>query len=346
MVNTAEQKRVTLEDIALRAGVTKSTVSMVFRNKEGISQTTRQRVMEIAKEMKYASFPIRQTHGKVHWGQLGFLIISKENPKPDEKLPLHYFSHMMNGCAAYAEKKGYSTVFSHLDWKQVEDGNLCAVINRGYVDGFLCRAWFCPEVEQMLQRIDVPIVLIDCDQYIEKYSTVQVDNIKAMDLVVDHLVKQGAKRFATITGNMDHQNAQERLAGMQMALTRRGIPFPPEGIVTESDFAVENGRRGARKLLESGYRFDAVVCHFDLAAYGAMEVLTSAGVKVPDDVRVTGFDNEEFSDKIAIPLTTIETYSDNVGRLGAQLLLSQISGENKQVLHVHSNVSLVVRKSA
>ena len=62
-----------------------------------------------------------------------------------------------------------------------------------------------------------------------------------------------------------------------MALTRRGIPLPPEGIITESDFVPENGRRGARKLLESGYRFDALVCHFDLVAYGAIEELSSAG---------------------------------------------------------------------
>ena len=346
MIDAVKEERITLEDIATRAGVTKSTVSMVFRNKNGISQATRQRVMDIAKEMKYTSFPIRQSRGKVHWGQVGFLIISKENPPPDKKLPLHYFSHMMGGCASHADKKGHSMVFSHLDWHQVEAGNLSAVINRGYVDGFLCRAWISPQVDEMLKKIDVPVVLIDCDRYPDRYSSVQVNNIKAMDLIVDHLVKQGAKRFATITGDMEHQNAQERLAGLQMALTRRGIPLPIEGVITEPDFGVESGRQGAKRLLESGYKFDALVCHFDLQAYGAMEVLTSAGIKIPDDVRITGFDNEEFSDKIAIPLTTIETNSFRVGQLGAQLLLAQTSGENKQILHVHSEVSLVVRTSA
>ena len=341
-----EKKRVTVADIASQAGVTRSTVYMVFRNKYGVSQATRQRVMEITKEMKYTMFPMRRKRGKVHWGQIGFVIISKENPPPDKKLPLHCFNHMINGCAAYAEEKGHSTVFSHLDWKQVEAGNLSSVLERGHADGFLCRAWISPEVEEMLQNINVPVVLMDCDRYLDKYPSVHVNNIKGMDLVVDHLVKQGAKRFATITGNMEHQNAQERLAGLQIALTRRGIPLPPEGIIMESDFAVENGRRGTRKLLESGYRFDALVCHFDLAAYGAMEELCSAGIKVPDDVRVTGFDNEEFSDKIAIPLTTVETNYVQIGRLGAQLLLAQINEENSQTLHVHSDVSLMVRTSA
>ena len=341
-----EQDKVTLSDIASRAGVTKSTVSMVFRNKHGISQATRQRVMEIAREMKYTLFPVRQTRGKVHWGQVGFVIISKENPPLPGKLPMHYFSHMMRGCAAYAEEKGHSMVFSHLDWKQVDEGTLSAVLNRGYVDGFLCRAWISPKVKEMLQNINVPVVLMDCDRYLDGYSSVQVNNIKAMDLVVEHLVKQGAKRFATITGDMDHQNAQERLAGLQMALTRRGISLPPEGIIIESDFCDANGRSGAKKLIASGYRFDALVCQFDLMAYGAIEELCSAGIKVPDDVRVTGFDNEEFSDKLAIPLTTVETDSFQVGRLGAKLLLAQTSGENKQVLHVHSEVSLVVRQSA
>jgi len=346
MGDMLEKKRVTIADIALEAGVTKSTVSMVLRNKSGISAATRQRIMKITKEMKYSMFPTRQTRGKVHWGQIGFVIISQENPPPDKKLPLHYFDQMIGGCSAYAEEKGYSTVFSHLDWTQVEAGNLSSVLERGHADGFLCRAWISPAVNEMLQRIDVPVVLMDCDRYIDRYSSVHVNNIKAMDLVVDHLLKQGAQRFATITGTMEHQNAQERLAGLQMALARRGIPLPQEGIIMESDFGVVNGRQGVKKLMESGYRFDALVCQFDLQAYGAMEQLSSAGVKVPDDVRVTGFDNEEFSDKIAIPLTTIETNSFQVGRLGAQLLLAQTSGENRHILHVHSDVSLVVRESA
>lgn len=341
-----EKKRVTIADIALEAGVTKSTVSMVLRNKTGISTATRQRVMKITKDLKYSMFPSRQTRGKVHWGQIGFVIISKENPPPDKKFPLHYFSQMINGCASYAEEKGYSTIFSHLDWQQVEAGNLSSVLERGHADGFLCRAWISPAVTEMLEQLEVPVVLMDCDRYLDKYSSVHVDNIRAMDLLVDHLVKQGAQRFATITGNMEHQNAQERLAGLQMALARRGIPLPPEGIVMESDFCVANGRQGVTRLLASGYRFDALVCQFDLQAYGAIEQLVAAGLKVPSDVRVTGFDNEEFSDKIAIPLTTIETNSFQVGRLGAQLLLAQSSGENRHILHVHSDVSLLVRESA
>ena len=345
-MHTVEKKRVTITDIALEAGVTKSTVSMVLRNKNGISEATRQRVLKITKEMKYSIFPTRQTRGKVHWGQIGFIIISKDNPPPDKKLPLTYFSQMIGGCSAYAEEKGYSMVFSHLDWKQVEAGTLSSVLERGHADGFLCRAWISPAVKEMLQNINVPVVLMDCDRYLDKCSSVHVNNIKAMDLVVDHLVKQGARRFATITGNMEHQNAQERLAGLQMALARRGIPLPPEGIVMGPDFAVINGRQGVKTLLERGYLFDALVCQFDLQAYGAMEQLSLAGIRIPDDVRVTGFDNEEFSDKVAIPLTTIETNSFQVGRLGAQLLLAQTTGENRHVLHVHSEVSLVVRDSA
>lgn len=345
-MDTLKEKRVTIADIASQAGVTKSTVSMVFRNKPGISQETRQRVMEIAKEMKYTMIPIRQTRGKVHWGQIGFIIISKENPPADKKHDIQYFSHMLSGCGAYAEDKGYSTIFSHLDWNQVKAGNLSTVLNRGHVDGFMCRAWISPEVEEMLASINAPVVLIDCDRQIERYSSVHVNNIKAMDLLADHLVKRGAKRFATITGDMQHLNAQERLAGLQMALTRRGIDLPKEGIVIESDFADKNGRRGVKKLLETGYKFDALVCQYDLMAYGAIQQLSLEGVKVPDDVLVTGFDNESFGDKINVPLTTIESNSFQVARLGTQLLLSQTSGENKHTMHIQSEVSLVVRESA
>ena len=239
-----------------------------------------------------------------------------------------------------------ASIVSHLDWKQVESGNLSAVLERGHVDGYLCRAWISPQVEEMLANIDVPIVLLDCDRQIDRYSSVHVNNIKAMDLLVDHLVKRGAKRFATITGDMQHLNAQERLAGVQMALTRRGIQLPSENVIMESGFCIENGKKGVSKLLESGHRFDALVCQYDLMAYGAMEELSLAGVKVPDDVLVTGFDNEGFSDKLAVPLTTIDTNSFQSARLGVQLLMAQASGENRHTMHLQSEVSLVVRESA
>lgn len=345
MNKTLDKKRVTIADIASKAGVTKSTVSMVLRNKGGISEPTRKRIMEITKDMKYSMYPARQTRGRTHWGQLCFLIISKENPPPDKKFPLHYFVQMISGCSSYAEEKGYSVVFSHLDWNQVEAGTLSAVVERGHADGFLCRAWISPAVEEMLEKLDVPVVLMDCDRYIDKYSSVHVNNIKAMDLVVGHLYDQGVRNFATITGNMEHQNAQERLAGFQMALVRRGITIPPQAIVVQPDFTVTDGRQGVRQLLESGYNFDGLVCQFDLQAFGAIEELKAAGKRVPEDVRVTGFDNEEFSDKISIPLTTIETNSFQMGRLGTQLLLAQTTGENMHTLHVHSEVSLVVRAS-
>lgn len=167
-----------------------------------------------------------------------------------------------------------------------------------------------------------------------------------MDLVVEHLIKQGCRRFATITGDLNHRNAQERLAGLQMALTRRGILLPSEGIVVESDFIDENGRRGVRKLMERGYRFDALVCQFDLMAYGAIEQLISDGIKIPDDVRVTGFDNEGFGNRISVPLTTVETNSFQIGRMGAKLLLDKKKGVNKDILNIQTDVSLVVRSSA
>lgn len=180
MVDTSEQKRVTIEDIAAIAGVAKSTVSMVFRNKKGISQETRQRVMRIAKEMKYSMLPDRQTRGHLHWGQIGFIVISKdfiplnkEHPSPN--FTYRYFNSMMHGCLEYAEKNDYSMIYSSLEWKQIKAGKLTSVLEREHVDGFLIRAWISSEVEEMIKKINAPVILLDCDRDIDGYSSVHIN---------------------------------------------------------------------------------------------------------------------------------------------------------------------------
>jgi len=198
---------------------------------------------------------------------------------------------------------------------------------------------------QQLRELEIPYVLVDCDRYVPHATQVQMNNIQAMGQLVDHLVVAGAQQVAVITGDMNHINAQERLAGMQMAWGRYGRTIEPQAIAYEHGFNEASGQRGAEALLQRGVEFDTLVCQNDLIALGAMRRLREAGRCIPQDLRLAGFDNMEFCTVLDIPLTSVDSHSDLIGQTGTRLLLEMVaSGENRH-LHVMVLPELVVRAS-
>jgi LacI family transcriptional regulator len=145
---------------------------------------------------------------------------------------------------------------------------------------------------------------------------------------------------------MEHLNAQERLAGLQISLVRRGLSLDPQNIVTQHGFNDESGRRGVKVLIDRHREIDALVCQNDLIAVGAMESLQAAGINVPGDIRVTGFDNMEFNSTLVASLTTIDSHPFEIGQLGAQLLNHPLKVSGEGNLQIRSPVSLIVRDSA
>jgi LacI family transcriptional regulator len=253
---------------------------------------------------------------------------------------------MINGCISFAETNGISVALSRMTWEQVRQGQLPVAIQRQHVDGVVFRGWLLPEVEKMFEKITMPIVWVDCDRRVEGQLQVCIDNLHAMDQIVEHLLQKGCRRFATITGDMEHLNAQERLAGLQISLVRRGLSLDPQNIVTQHGFNDESGRRGVKVLIDRHREIDALVCQNDLIAVGAMESLQAAGINVPGDIRVTGFDNMEFNSTLVASLTTIDSHPFEIGQLGAQLLNHPLKVSGEGNLQIRSPVSLIVRDSA
>jgi DNA-binding LacI/PurR family transcriptional regulator len=316
----------TICDVAQEAGVTKTSVSLALRNKPGVSNATRQRILQIARKMNYLPSPNRVTRGRVHYGQIAFVAISEDPPLLDESPGGSYLHRMIEGALHRAEEAGFSLGMGKLTWQQVHDRNWPSLLQKGHFDGMILRGWIMPEVDDFLKHLDRPIVLLDCDRVVPGCPQVQIDNIAGMDMLVGNLFQRGARTFATITGDMEHVNAQERLAGLQMALTRRGLELPAERIVLEHGFNAESGRRGLAKLLERNVRFDALVCQSDLIALGAMDVLEQ---KNPEPL-LAGFDNMSFLEHLDMPLVTIDPATERMGARAVELVQDCIAGRNIQ----------------
>ena len=343
--NAAAKSATTISDVAEAAGVTATTVSMVMRNKPGISAPTRDRVLAAARELGYQPSATRQTRSPAYFGQVGLLLVSGQLPPTDDEPGGSYVGGMLEGCMAEAERLGSSLGVSRLTFEQIHDGQLPQAMARGQLDGVMVRGWILPELSQLLENTGLPAVFLDCDRHIDDATQVQIGNLRGMSQLVDHLVGAGARNVATITGDMDHLNAQERLAGLRMALERHGLALDQSRLVYEKGFLEASGERGAETLLSRGVSFDTLVCQNDLIAHGAMVALKQHGVNVPEDVRVTGFDNMRFARNAAIPLTTVDPQPRHLGEVATQLLMERIQDPDRRPLHVRIPAHVLVRRS-
>ncbi|MCC6422241.1 MAG: LacI family DNA-binding transcriptional regulator [Phycisphaerales bacterium] len=332
--------------VAEKAGVSKATVSRALRHQPGMAEDTRDRIFRIARELNYWPSPVRQGRDRVHHGQLGFVAISETEPRLNGEPGGAYLHNMLEGCRQAAEKRGSAMTTCRMTMDQMEQGQMPIALQAGRLDGIVLRGWWSPALAKWLQESKIPCVLVDCDQFIPDMPQVQIENVHAMDDVVGHLVGRGASQIATITGDMVHTNSQERLAGMQMAMTKRGLELPKSHIVLEKGYDQDSGIRGVGVLIERGIQFDALVCQNDLIALGAIHALKAAGKRVPDDVAVVGYDNMEFAGFPGVELTTVDSHPEELGALGTKLLSELLEGKSVKDVHLRVMTDLIVRKSA
>ena len=251
---------------------------------------------------------------------------------------------MVHGIMDQAEELGYSlTICKYcLNLK-----NMPVAIKRQHLDGLIIHGWETQKIISTFSKLDLPMVLLDCDQWIPSFPQIQIGNINALEALVKHLIEQGATKFATITGDLEHINARERLAGLQSSLFHNNNMLSTENIIIEKNFDVDSGYRGVETLLQRGVEFDALVCQNDLIAYGALTALRQAGRRVPEDVLLTGFDNMPISKGPDISLTTVDTMPYILGMRGCELFKDHLETENgkKNDVKIISSTKLILRES-
>ena len=164
---------------------------------------------------------------------------------------------------------------------------------------------------------------------------IQLDNYAASRALAHHLLSYGHQKFAAIVGQVSSQIYRERLSGIRSVLEEEGIPFG-DSQITGGAYTIEAGIAGVEYLLAQPVRPTAIFCFNDDIAIGAVHALKKAGLRVPQDISVVGFDNIKVSAFVDPPLTTIDQPAYDMGRRAVEVLLSQIRGEpllrNKEVL--------------
>lgn len=298
------KSRVTMTDIARAAGCSQATVSFVLNNTPGIrlSQQTRERVIEAARGLGYAPpafsalrSPIASFEGLD--GVIGFAV-DQLATSPEAVVAIE-------GARQASWNAGNVVLVAQTLGDSVMEPRAIAALTKRGISALIYMTIFTREIAapDYLYGLDIPVILLNCYTADYAFPAVVPSEIAGGQSSTRHLISHGHRRIATITGEPWMQAAQDRLKGYRRALATADIPFDAE-LVVEGDWSASAGYAATVKLLALKDRPTAIFCQNDRTAIGCYEALKEAGLHIPGDISVIGYDDEEIARHLFPPLTT------------------------------------------
>ncbi|AJE81415.1 MULTISPECIES: LacI family DNA-binding transcriptional regulator [Streptomyces] len=306
--------RVSLKDVAERAGVSIKTVSNVVNNYQHVTPGMRARVQAAIDELGYRPNLTARHLRKGRTGILALALPELGNP---------YFAELAGAVIDEAAAHDLTVLLDHTGGEREREVLVSQGFRAGVIDGLILSPLEL-EVEDLRSREDdVPLVLLGEREYDLPYAHIAIDNVAAARLAVRHLLGRGRTRIAYLGARTDSANrpAHLRLAGWREELAAAGLPAPEELIGPTAGWDRGDGAEAMARMLDAGVRPDAVFAYNDLVAIGAMRVLHERGLRVPWDVAVVGFDDIAEGRFGAVTLTTVSPDKRAIARLAVESLL-------------------------
>lgn len=331
---------VTLKDIAARVGKSVPTVSRALGGFEEVSAATRREVLRVAREMGYEPNAAARNLQKQRTDTIALILPAAGSLRLSDP----FFGIFLCGVVEEAASQGFSVNISTGTAADETELYLKQIRSRR-VDGFIVvRTQRQDRRIQILRENDVPFVAFGRVENDNDFHLVDVDDVRGMRLVVEHLVALGHRRLGFIAEPTTFTKAYHRLRGFCDGLQAHDLPYDP-ALVVETSFRQRSGLHGARQLLELPEPPTALVCCNDLLALGASSAVRERELLVGRDVSVTGFDDILLADYATPPLTTVHQPGYELGEMVAKMLLQLINGESVREKQVILQPSLVVRRS-
>ncbi|MBM4428980.1 MAG: LacI family transcriptional regulator [Chloroflexi bacterium] len=331
----------TLEEIGKLAGVSRSTVSRVINGSESVREQVRERVWQVVRETGYQPHAAARSLVTRRTQVVGVII-------PEALTTLFtdpFFPLFLRGVTETCNARHYLLMLSLFHGQADQRDLYRRVVRGGHLDGVIVASSRLddPLVPHLLQD-RVPLVLVGRHPD-ERVSYVDVDNVSAGRMAVEHLVRLGHQRIGIITGPLSMAHGQDRLAGYRQALEAHGLPVEEKWIV-EGDYTEGSGAMAVHRWLPT--LPTAIFGASDLMAIGALKALRQADLRVPQDVALVGFDDVPLAAAIEPALTTVRQPIGRLGSLAADLLLNWLDNSSSAQASVHRIVlpaELVVRDS-
>lgn len=326
------KKRVTIADVAQVADVSAMTVSRVINNKTPIKPETRQRVMRVIRELDFEPNHIAQSLTGSRSYTIGVIVVDIANP---------FFAEITAGIETVSWQHNYNVILCNTQEDPMRERQVMRMLEAKQVDGVIVCSTRLPDADlpTLLQKFPASI-LFNREVAADDAIVFMLADEAGIVRLAQHLNAGGRKRMGMIAGGSRSRSAQRRLESFRQVAPDKDPPV--ERIETAH---IRNGFEAAQRLLTRRPDLDALVCHNDLAAIGAIQACNALGKRIPDDIAIAGCDDIPLANLIAPRLTTLRVDRRAIGELMVRNLLSHIAGEPVDRRHVIRH-QLVVRESA
>ena len=313
------KKPITIKDIAKSLNISVATVSRALRDSSEISKETKKAVLQLAKEMDY------------HPNLLARGLINKKSKIIGVVVPTinrQFWANSISGIENAAFEDDYKVMIFQSSESYKKEVEIVETLANSRVDGILIA--FSKEtndfdhIRHVMER-GIPVVLFERVSDTLQVSKIVTDDFLGAKRVTQHLISRGKKKIAYLGGPLTLGVCRDRYLGFESALKESEIQVSPEHIIETDEFTFENAKKAIHQLWSNPSKPDAVFCFADVLAIGALDACKELGIKVPQQLAITGFGNDDTGRFINPTLTTMAQPSFEMGQLAAKLILKEIN---------------------
>ncbi|NOY78930.1 MAG: LacI family transcriptional regulator [Calditrichaeota bacterium] len=330
---------ITIKEVAERAGVSQSTVSLVLNHKKSVRESTRKKVLQVIEEMDFHPQRSARTLASKRTGNIGFVISDIHFTRAEP-----FYTRIFLGCEFEARHFDYYILLTSVG-EAFSRKNLPRFLKEGNVDGVIAAGSMNDKWLYEMRKMGIPVVLIDYYPPRLKWPCVLIDNIEGGREAVRYLLELGHEKIAFIGGSAFHPSIQGRYQGYLMAMEEHGLNGQEWVVRDEIETRVEDGYNATKKLLMKKERPTALFAANDAMATGALKAIREKGLKVPDDISVIGFDNIEVTNHTDPPLTTMSVRMEEMGAKAVNMIHDIIDQKKSLQEKILVPVDLVKRSS-
>jgi LacI family transcriptional regulator len=334
------KKELTIYDLAERLNISVATVSRALNDHPDVNKKTKRKVSELAEAMGYRKNNFASGLRMQKTNTVGFII---------HELNSHFIASVLSGIEKVMTDAQYNIIIGHSSESAATEIANANNFFHKRVDGLIVSLAYdtvsLSHYDPFIKR-GIPIVFFDRVRKDAPGIKVIIDNHKAGYDATAHLIQQGCSRIMHITGNLAQNVYADRLDGFRKALQENNLPYEPCQLMV-TDLSEKAGVEAARQILEMKARPDGLFFANDLCAAVCMKSLKDAGINIPEDIAIVGFNNDTISRLVEPQLTTINYAGREMGEIAANNLLSQLnsaSGEADYTVILASQ--LIVRDSS
>lgn len=328
-----KQKSITIREVAKHIGVSIATVSRAISQPQRVSKKTLEKVQKAVDELGYRPNLLSQNFRHKRSNTLIVLIPNIENL---------FFAQLIRGIESVAQQAGYNVLLGDTQDSPEREDKFINLVETQQADGIIQLATFNPSIS-LVPTTEIPLISAGGSAN-TPYPTIRIDNAGAAADIADHLIELGHQDAAIITGLSDDQNTYERLKGFRRAWQAQGLALDDKQIVC-GDYSLKSGYLAGKEIIHKLPKTTAIFCFNDEMAMGACKAVREAGLNIPDDISVVGFDGLQVGEYNEPPLTTVQQPGRLLGEQAAQYLLQWIEGNKPADADIIVKHQLLIRKS-